>query len=410
MCPITRNSGGIKDIVSQQRPITSSPGNAAIILFSLGILIFWAAMYVYTPVFPVYAGVLGADLTTVGLAVGAYGLTQMLLRIPLGMWSDSLGKRRVFVVAGMLICALAAVGFAFSRTPAGLIVFRGVMGIAASTWVCSTVLFTSYFAGRHPSVPLSIMTFASSLGQLLGVASGGVIAQQLGWIAPFWASFILSLIGAVILAQSPEDSTAKAMPVSRDGILRTARSRSLILACILGAIMQYVTWSTVNGFTPVLAADRLGASRAQLGYLTTTGLIAYSAVALFTPRLVRIIGEAPALVLSFSLMAVGVLPTPLVTVLPALAALQVIGGVGRGFVYTLLLSLSIKETAAQDRASAMGAFQAVYALGMFIGPSLSGSIADALGLDAVFVLCGVLCLACLPIVWIAIQRTRVQPR
>ena len=153
-------------------------------------------MYVYTPVFPVYAGVLGASMSTVGLAVGAYGLTQMLLRIPLGIISDSIGKRRIFVVIGMLICGAAALGFAFAPTPFWLVIFRGVMGVSAATWVCSTVLFTSYFPKSHPSVPLSIMTFASAIGQVLAVSAGGEMAQRLGWIAPFWASLTLSIFAA----------------------------------------------------------------------------------------------------------------------------------------------------------------------------------------------------------------------
>lgn len=404
-------SGGFSPIVAHQpSPNAAGARRSTIITFTIGIMLFWAAMYVYTPVFPVYAGVLGASLSTVGLAVGAYGLTQMLLRIPLGIWSDSLGKRRIFVVAGLLICAVAAVGFAFSSTPHALIIFRGVMGVSAATWVCSTVLFTSYFPGRHPSVPLSIMTFASAAGQVVAVSSGGEIAQRLGWIAPFWASVALALLGAVVLARVPEDVAARAMPVTRAGMMRVASSSSLILACILGAIMQYVQWSTVNSFVPILAADRLHASRAELGYLTTSGLLAYTAVTLLTPRLVRRIGETKTLVGSLALLIAGTLPAPFASSLMWLALLQVINGAGRGLNYTLLMSLSIKTTAPQDRASAMGMFQAVYALGMFIGPSFSGAVAESYGLNAVFYLCTALSLACLPIVLIAARRqTGKQP-
>ncbi len=367
-------------------------------------------MYVYTPVFPVYAGVLGASMSTIGLAVGAYGLTQMLLRIPLGIWSDAMGKRRIFVVAGMLVCGLAAVGFAFAPSPIWLVVWRGMMGVAAATWVCSTVLFTSYFPKSHPSVPLSIMTFAAALGQVLAVSSGGEIAQRLGWIAPFWASLILSILGALVLFRVPEDVTAKAMPLSREGMMRTINSSSLILACALGVIMQYVAWSTINSFTPILAAERFAATRAQLGYLTTTGLLSYVLVTLFTPRLVTRIGEGTTLFIALALLALGILPTLIVGSLGALAGLQVVNGAGRGLLYPLLLSLSIKTAAPQDRASAMGIFQAVYAFGMFVGPSLSGSIAEAYGLHSVFVICGVMCVACLPlIVWAERHLSALHP-
>src|SRR5512143_2058599 len=188
-----------------------------VVLFAIGILCYWAAMYVYVPIFSVYAETLGARMSVVGLAVGAYGLTQMLTRVPVGIWSDAMGKRRGIVVAGMLTCAVGAAGLAVSPSPAWLVVFRGVMGVAAATWVCSTVLFTSYFPHRHPSVPLSVMSFCSAFGQMLGVASGGELAQRLGWTAPFWASLGLSIVGALVLLRVPEDATAKAMPVSRAG-------------------------------------------------------------------------------------------------------------------------------------------------------------------------------------------------
>lgn len=397
--------------MTQPAPAAHAPAKtSSIILFGFGILLFWAAMYVYTPVFPVYAGVLGASLSTVGLAVGAYGLTQMLLRIPLGILSDAVGKRRVFVVAGLLVCGLAALGFVYSTTPALLVVFRGLMGVSAASWVCSTVLFTSYFPGRHPSVPLSIMTFAASIGQILAVSSGGLIAQRFGWIAPFWAAVALSVAGAVVLAFVPDDATARAMPVSKEGMVRTASDHSLILACGLGALMQFASWATVNTFTPVLAADVFHATKAQLGYLATLGLVGYSIVTLLTSRIVSALGEKWALVVGLAVMMLGILPTPLIGNLTGLTVLQMINGAGRGLLYTLLLSLAIRTASSTDRASAMGIFQAVYALGMFLGPSLSGRIADSFGLNSVFIVCGLILLVCVPVAFMAAPGAISQPR
>ena len=112
------------------------------------------------------------------------------------------------------------------------------------------------------------------------------------------------------------------------------------------------------------------------------------------------------LVLGFAFMAMGVLPTPWVSTLGSLALLQVFGGVGRGIVYTLLLSLALKDASTQDRAAAMGMFQALYAFGMFVGPSLSGGIAEHFGLNAVFLVSGSLCIVCLPAV-LAIRRRSI---
>ena len=367
-----------------------------IILFAIGILCYWAAMYVYVPIFSVYAESLGASLSVVGLGVGMYGLTQLLTRVPIGIWSDAMGKRRGIVVGGMLVCGVAAAGLALAPSPVWLVVFRGVMGLAAATWVCSTVLFASYFPGTDPSVPLSIMSLLIGLGQIAGTSSGGLLAEHFGWTMPFWASMVLSLLAALFLRVPPDDTTAKPVTVSRAALLRIARAPLLRLACGIGVILYFATFSTVYGFTTVWA-ERLGATRAQLGYLTTAALLAYSVLTILTPRVIARLGERRTLLLGLLALTLAIFPTPLVRTLGGLFALQALGGIGRGVLYPLLMSLSIKAVAAPDRASAMGIFQASYAFGMFIGPWISGGLADRLGLASVFVVSGSLCLGC----WLA---------
>jgi len=72
-------------------------------------------MFVILPVFAFYAeGLPGGDnLTLVGIAIGVYGLTQAILQIPFGYWSDRYGSKPV-IYAGLAIFAagsfIAALG------------------------------------------------------------------------------------------------------------------------------------------------------------------------------------------------------------------------------------------------------------------------------------------------------------
>ena len=73
-------------------------------------------MFVILPVFAIYAERLpgGDDLTLVGIAIGAYGLTQAILQIPFGWWSDRYGRKRIIYIGlavfafGSFVAAAAA--------------------------------------------------------------------------------------------------------------------------------------------------------------------------------------------------------------------------------------------------------------------------------------------------------------
>ena len=66
-------------------------------------------MFVILPVFAIYAEQLpgGDNLTLVGVALGAYGLTQAILQIPFGGWSDRFGRKPV-IYAGLSLFAVGS--------------------------------------------------------------------------------------------------------------------------------------------------------------------------------------------------------------------------------------------------------------------------------------------------------------
>jgi MFS family permease len=86
-------------------------------LLSFDIYLFWFSLYLFVPILSVYARSVGASLSMVGLIVSSYGLTQLLVRIPIGMLSDHLGRRRPFVTAAFIIVVVSVVGLALSPNP-----------------------------------------------------------------------------------------------------------------------------------------------------------------------------------------------------------------------------------------------------------------------------------------------------
>jgi MFS family permease len=89
-------------------------------------------MFIVLPVLALYAETLpgGNDRSLVGLALGAYGLTQALLQIPFGWASDRLGRKPV-IVAGLVIFAAGSFLAAWAPTIGWTIAGRALQGAGA---------------------------------------------------------------------------------------------------------------------------------------------------------------------------------------------------------------------------------------------------------------------------------------
>jgi MFS family permease len=95
-------------------------------------------------------------------------------------------------------------------------------------------------------------------------------------------------------------------------------------------------------------------------------------------------------VVGFALMGIFTLTIPFTHTLWLLMLTQALENFGAGLAFPVLMALSIKYMPPQKRATAMGFYQAIYGLGMFIGPVLMGIIADWLELAQGFLVLGVL--------------------
>ena len=362
------------------------PEKTTIRAYYVSMFLYWGALYVYSPILSVYAQSLGASFTTVGLVVGAYGFVQMWLRIPLGIWSDRLGRRLPFLYAGHFFNLVGCLGLALAPTPMYLIAFRGVLGISAATWVAFTVLFASYFPPDQSPKAMGVVTAINGISLIVVNGSGGQIAQMWGMGATFYAGAVLAAMGLIATVPIKEHRTHRQPPTFRQ-IWRIITHPALMLIACITALNHYTFWATTFGFIPVHAAN-LGASKLTLGIIGVAALVPYTLTAPMNHHFAVRLGENRAACVGIMVMAVTMLVVPLIHNIPLLAISQGVSGFGRGLVYPLLMGLSIREISGEDRATAMGVYQAVYAIGMFLGPTTAGVVADAVGLSGAFIIAG----------------------
>jgi MFS family permease len=375
---------------------TAEPANRPVArwvpwLFQAGNLCFWLSLYFYVPILPTYARDHGAPLTVVGVMLSAYGVVQLLFRIPTGVASDFWGRRKEVVLVGLAASAVGAIAFAYAPVPWALVGARAITGVAACAWVGITVMYAGYFPAHGSTRALGWLNLTNAAGQVIATWSGGHLAEAHGPVAPFIASAVTAAVGLALVTMGPEPPRAMhsrgAEPITGARLRRTAMAPTLISVSLLSAIQNYASFTTVFGFTPVYAKD-LGATAAELGTLTALSLVPFAIAQPFTAGLNARFGPRTVVAIGLLILGVTAIATPMCTTMAVLLAVQVVAGFGRGVTGTTLMGLSIRHVSSAERATAMGVYQAVYAIGMFLGPLVSGAIGDHLGLAAIFLSTG----------------------
>ncbi|MFT0531934.1 MFS transporter [Castellaniella hirudinis] len=153
-------------------------------------------LFLLTPIFAVAAVTLagGDDPVRVGLALGAYGLTQAIMQIPLGMASDRYGRRPV-IVFGMLLFVLGGVICALSNDVDWVTVGRVIQGLGAVS-----AAITAWIAdATRPEVRTRAMAMVGGsigISFALSLVLSPMLVGQFGLSGLFWA---ISLLGFVCL-------------------------------------------------------------------------------------------------------------------------------------------------------------------------------------------------------------------
>ncbi|MFO8060045.1 MAG: MFS transporter [Bacillota bacterium] len=348
-------------------------------LFCLVTSLYWFSLYAFVPTLPGYAHSLGASHGMVGLILGSYGFTQMLLRIPLGILSDTINRRKPFVVAGLVLAVVSALGMRLFPSPGSLLAFRALTGAAAATWVAYAVLFSSYFPPQDAPRAIGYISAFNAVGQMTAMMAGGAAAHHFGRAAPFTVAMAGGVIG-LLLCAGVREKRMERNPLRLSEFAAVGKDAGLLLVSSLAVLLQLITFATVYGFTPV-AAENIGAGDFELGLLTTLSTLPrIPAAALSGAVFSRHFGDRRTITWAFAVLASSCAVIPLVRTLPLLYVTQVLGGFAGGVIFPLLMGLSIKTVPEHKRATTMGFFQAIYGVGMFVGPVFVGYVSEVFSL------------------------------
>jgi len=366
-------------------------GNRRLIgLYIAAVVFFWAALYIYVPTLSVYVESKTSTLASVGVVLSMYGLWQAITRLPLGIAADWAGRRKPFIIGGFAFAGLGALIMGLSNGVGGLMIGRAFTGFAAGAWVLLVVAFSSLFAPEDAVRASAILSAINAVARVIVTSVTGSLNLMGGYPLSFFAAVVMAglAILAMLFVKEPRREV-KRSSFRQVGALVTRRD--VLLPALLGIVAQYAIWSSTFGFTTNLAKN-MGATDVVLSFLVSMNLAVVFLGNLAMSAVARKFGERRMVALSFVFVALGLGSLAVAKGMTMVFVGQILMGLASGVGYPVLMGLSIRYVDESERATAMGLYQSVYAIGMFSGPTLSGILADQIGIQPMFVVTAVVCL------------------
>jgi len=359
----------------------------SIILFAAAVFFYWIALYLYVPTLPTYAATKTDRLALIGTVVSMYGLWQALIRLPLGITADWLGRRRVLILGGVALVSLGALVMGSATTITTLAIGRAITGLSAGTWVLLVVAFSGLFPPDEAVRATALLTLVGSLGRMLATGTNGVWNSIGGYPLAFRLAAIAGVVAFVCILLTRETRRPSVAP--NLGKVKTLLLQPAVLVpSLLALVAQYANWSSTFGFTPIVA-QRLGASDTMVGMLVSLNVGVTMVANLATATLSKRIPTRWLAIAGFVALALGFTGLAWAPSLPVVFASEFCVGFSMGILSPTLMGLSIQRIPDAQRSTAMGFHQAVYAIGMFAGPWLSGILGDAIGIPLTFTVTGI---------------------
>ncbi|WP_095012509.1 MFS transporter [Tsuneonella mangrovi] len=367
-------------------------------------------LFMVYPIFADYARHLpGASASTIGLALGIYGLSQGLLQIPFGLASDRVGRKRM-IVLGLILFAIGSVIAANAGSIWGMVLGRVIQGAGA---VGSVILALVADLTSEESRTKAMATVGITIGFsfMVAVVAGPIFASRLGLSGIFWLMAGLALVGIAItlfVVPTPPVSgvhhrDAEAVPALLGSMLRNPDLLRLDFSIF--ALHAILTSSFL--VMPTLLDSALGITT-HGQWMVYLPVFAISVVVMIPAIIVAEKHRKMKQVVVASVAAMAASQAALffdaANAIALLAAVTIFF-VGFNIMEASLPSLVTKTAPAGAKGTASGIYSSSQFIGIFFGGLAGGWAHHGYGDTGVFALS-----TAIGVVWLVVMATMREPR
>jgi MFS family permease len=350
-----------------------TPANIALGLVQLA---YYTAQGITIPLTPLFAaGPLGADEVGVGITVGSFSVTALILRPFAGQMADRRG-RRPLLIGGALLAAAAIAAQAVVTDLGALLALRLLMGVAEAFFFVSGFAMVADLA--PPGRAGEALSF-NSLALYLGIAFGPIIGEamlDIGGVELGWAVAAGLTLTAGIGAIAFDETAAQAEPAPMTIIHRGA---------LLPSVGLFTGVAGMAGFLWFLALYVRDLGMAGAGpVLLLFGLVVVGTRIVFA----KIPDRVPPFRLAaaaLAMIAIGLAAIAITQTVPGLFVGAAVTALGVAFTTPAFFAAIVGRVVPSERGVALGTTSLFIDLAFGGGPMLFGFVAAGLGIPAAFV-------------------------
>jgi NNP family nitrate/nitrite transporter-like MFS transporter len=201
-----------------------------------------------------------------GLMLSVPIIAGALMRFPLGVLAQYIGRKRATLVEMGLIAVAMLFGFFFVHSFNELLAMGVLLGIAGASFGVALSLGAGWFPPQHKGLAMGLVG-AGNVGTAVSVLVAPPLAQWLGWQAVYGvaaAAIAIPMLVMILLAKEPPDVDSHASLREHVACLFEGDgwAFSLIYAVTFGGFIGLTT------FLPSYYHDQFGVSKVQAGQLT----------------------------------------------------------------------------------------------------------------------------------------------
>ena len=362
-------------------------------------------MFLLLPIFAIYAEKLkgGENHTLIGLAMGAYGMMQVLLQLPFGIASDKFGRKPV-IYFGLVLFIIGSVVAAMAGDIVTMIIGRSIQGAGAISAVV-TALVADLTSLEHRTKAMAMIGATIGVTFAISLVLGPLLSTWIGVSGIFWLTAILCVLAAGVvkwIVADPQkievNNTVKIADVLKNTQLLRLNFGSFALHAAQIAMFLVVPFALQD-------AGHMPQNQHWKVYLPVLLL----SFALMIPAIIvgekrgklkQIMVGAVALMLVAQLMLMHYINNfwgVVVSLLVYFAAFNILEA--------SLPSLVSKIAPPEAKGMAMGVHNTAQSLGMALGAVAAGFISQHYGQSQVFVFC-----ASLIALWLVFAATMQPPQ